>query len=63
MSELTPCNHCTFESIKARCEKEGKTVELKRPEDEEMASLMKWAVVVDGKEVAWLMELTDHCCC
>ena len=52
MSELTSCNYCTFNGIKARAKREGKKVELRGHD-----------VYVDGKHVAWFMELTSSCCC
>lgn len=63
MSELTPCNYCSLRVIKARAKKDGEKVTLARPKDKEMADLMEVAVSIDGEEVAWFMELTDHCVC
>lgn len=56
MSEMTPCNHCTYSRIKSQAKREGKGVELKREDG--------WTVAyVGGRSVASFMELTDHCCC
>ena len=63
MSELTPCNYCSYERMKAMCKESGEKIRLKKPDDKEMADLMQWAVEIDGEEVAWFMELTDHCVC
>ena len=63
MSELTPCNYCSFRSS-ARvvlAKAEGKTVRLIESKDEEMSG---WkALEIDGEEVAWYMEMTDYCVC
>jgi endonuclease YncB( thermonuclease family) len=53
MSELTRCNHCTLESIKRR---EGAAVKVVRGET-------FWVVYVGDKAVAWLVALTEKCCC
>ncbi len=56
VSELTPCNHCTYTGIKSRAKRDGKQVELKREDG--------WTVAyVGGKSVASFMELTNYCCC
>jgi hypothetical protein len=66
MSELTPCNYCSLERIKARAKKEGRVIvtvigqnvyvhppEIKRKD-----------LGPDGPYwVAWFMSLTDHCVC
>lgn len=53
MSELLECNYCTWQGIKARAAREGKTAELRGG---------RWAYV-DGEEVAIFMLLTTSCCC
>ena len=59
MSELTPCNYCTYKGIKERCKKEGKKVKLVSSKE-----IPGWrAVKIEGKEVAWFMEITNHCVC
>ena len=58
MSEYTICNYCTLKGIKARAKKDKKKVKV--------VANRKYGgldVIVDGKVVAWLMELTDRCCC
>lgn len=52
MSELTSCNYCTLNDIRRRAKRDGKKVEVHTN-----------VVYVDGKRVAWFMELTDYCCC
>jgi len=67
MSELTSCNYCSLRAIKARAKKEGKKVKVKPATYE--GELRKFAfqggvdIFVDGKKVAWFMELPNHCCC
>jgi hypothetical protein len=60
VSELTLCNRCTLELITAQAN--GKTVTCERvPITEEMGGW--FAVTVDGRRVAWFMELSEVCCC
>lgn len=67
MSELTPCNRCTLNSIKLRAEREGKTVKVEREKLADamaMGSDRAWYVVtVDGEHVASFMELSEECAC
>ncbi len=66
MSELTSCNYCNLKRIKARARKEHKKVEIKFASYEgieEYKAMGGVDVFLDGKEVAWFMELPDHCCC
>jgi len=66
MSELTICNYCTLRGIRAEAERRGKVVTLRRG----------WRggtdVLVHDKNAkpdrerdfqAWLMEVSDRCCC
>ena len=67
MSELTTCNYCTLQNIRARARKNGLQVTIEgsncyvHPRWVKLDRLNK-----DEKEpyfVAWFMELTDHCVC
>lgn len=64
MSELTPCNHCTWKRRKELAKKRGEEVRL-APSKE----MKGWTAVLlkdkngKEKEVTWFMELTDHCVC
>lgn len=57
MSDMTQCNYCSFRSIKSRHRDEKIT---RKQSDKELGGI---DVFVDGKFVAWFMELTDHCVC
>jgi hypothetical protein len=60
MSEATMCNRCTLDLITAQYA--GKEVTCERvPITEEMGGW--YAVTVDGKRVAWFLELSETCCC
>ena len=52
MSDLTTCNFCEYKEIKDKAQQERKSMEWKGPE--------LW---VDGKFVAWFMELPIECAC
>jgi len=56
MSELTPCNYCTFQDIIRR--HQGATVELHGFPGSDWVEC-----TVDGKRVASFMELTEECVC
>lgn len=62
MSDLTFCNYCNMEAIKARAKKVDRKVEV-RPAKEDVCYLGGTDVFVDGKFVAWFMTLPDYCCC
>lgn len=58
MSELTSCNYCTLLGIKERAKQNKEKVRV--------VPNAKWGgvdVKVDGRQSAWFMELTKHCCC
>jgi len=67
MSELTLCNYCSLRRIKTQARKDGKRVKVTAALYE--GELRKFVVqggvdvFVDGKKVAWFMELPNHCCC
>lgn len=73
MSELTPCNYCTLQKIKERAKKDSKVVSLKSQPIEHFPKAQ--AVFVHPKkthnelrfqakyQVAWFVELSDHCVC
>lgn len=56
MSELTRCNYCKFEDIKAEAKQAGLQPWVRDKNDGKEA-------MVGGSVVAWFMELPDHCCC
>ncbi len=56
MSDLTPCNRCTYSRITKQAEQAGQDVELRNQD-----GLL--VVHVDGKWKASFMELPDRCCC
>ena len=56
MSDLTPCNRCTYSRITKAAEQARQDVELRNQD-----GLM--VVYVGGKWIAWFMELPDRCCC
>lgn len=59
MSELTQCNYCTYEHMKAEAKKRNVTVVLERSQD-------GWtsARYSDEKEPsAWFLKLTRECVC
>ena len=64
MSDLTQCNYCSLKQIKRNAKEGGKKVEVAPATIEFEASVGKGVhVKVDGKIVAWFMELTNHCVC
>jgi hypothetical protein len=59
MSELTRCNYCTLNNIKARYGVSNVEIRLSQSGD-----LRGWTeVYVRGKRVASFMAVTDHCVC
>ncbi len=58
MSELTPCNYCTFRDIRARAKRDGKKAKTKLNAKDGGID-----VLVDNEKVCWFMELTPFCCC
>ena len=66
MSELTSCNYCNLKKIKVNAKREHKKVKIKRSPQvgtERYENMGGVDVFVNGKNVAWFMELPDHCCC
>lgn len=61
MSELTSCNYCDLQAIKRRARAEGKTVTIKSEPFHTWSSGKR--ILVDGKEVAWMAKIPEHCCC
>jgi len=77
VSELTPCNYCSFKRIKRRAKQDNNTVTLRygfmggkdcfvHPPD----VVITPEIAKDENHplhkqyfVAWFMELPDHCCC
>lgn len=58
MSELTPCNHCTYERITQRAHERGAQVSLKADGN--------WIAVIESdkeKPEAFFLELTPDCVC
>lgn len=54
-----PCNRCNYDQIVRQARSLGQDVELRR--DTGMNG--RQSVYVDGKFVAWFMELPDQCVC
>lgn len=73
MSELTPCNYCTLQSIKHRANGKGMNVTLKSDDQGWIAVYVHppnaagFADNHDGDapryRVASMMKITDHCVC
>ena len=66
MSELTECNYCTYQALKADAKAEGEEVELKEnPLIHNGVTIFKHGVdvYVDGKWRVWFAKLDDRCCC
>lgn len=68
MSELTPCNYCSLQHLKAKYK--GQKVEVKADTSGKPAGWTEggmppgYKVFVDGKDIeVWFMAITDHCCC
>ena len=60
MSEMTPCNHCTLQSMRRRAQERGVVVVLGR--DEESG----WVTARyddEDEPCAWFVTLTDVCAC
>jgi len=51
---MSTCNYCTFKEIKSRYK--GHKIVLKNEDG-------GTSIYVDGKFIAWLMEITDSCAC
>jgi len=77
MSELTPCNYCSLQGIKARAKMNGCKVYL-RNSTGSLGGIDVFVVPlgkkldtrvdergesIGGQWKAWFMELTDHCVC
>lgn len=74
MSELTPCNYCSYQRIKKRADDDGLLVSL-LPAHWGMGGTEVYVSPVDVdvekmSEIerhkyykAWFMSLPDHCCC
>jgi hypothetical protein len=63
MSDLTPCNYCTLQSMKAKAKERGTTVIVIH---EALGEMRGWysARYSDKKEPsAWFMVLTAGCAC
>lgn len=77
MSELTQCNHCSLEAIKARAKHDKKKVTIMPgvaykslpPGFDVYVHPRNVEVRMFGKEnrkrwwVCWFMEISDHCVC
>ncbi len=69
MSELTSCNYCILQRIKARAKENSDTVHVLGqdvyvvPKNEKFIKSDPWSKKTSKHHVAWFMELTNYCCC
>ena len=64
MSELTPCNHCTLEAMKARAKKRGIKVKVEQVRlPDEMAGWYAATYSDESKPAVYFMSLTVGCAC
>lgn len=77
MSQITMCNYCALKHLRAKAEREGSVVTLKRstelpmggtdvylhPKDVSVEDLIRSSELHDKYFCAWLMEIPDHCVC
>lgn len=66
MSELTPCNYCTYGSFKTRMKMKHRGKKVKFKTTRKDGGLQVYYKVDDSvwtKAGMWFMALTDHCCC
>lgn len=62
MSEMTPCNHCTLNRVKASAKKRGASVQVRTGQDEWKG----WLIVLESDKpepTHYFRALTDHCVC
>ncbi|MBU0598719.1 hypothetical protein KKF61_07105 [Patescibacteria group bacterium] len=57
---MSRCNYCTFQSIKNKARKNKQKVIVKPDLKYKLGGVN---VYVNGKFMAWFMELPEHCCC
>ena len=58
-----PCNYCTYIDIVSEAQAKGQKAELKVDDSNILPSKTARGVYVDGKFIAWFMELPDSCAC
>lgn len=73
MSELTPCNYCTLRRIKARAKKKDQRVTTTPAKNSRGGiDILMYPRHLGAKDaradrkkykVAWLMKITNKCCC
>ena len=75
MSELTLCNYCSLQRIRAKAKQEGKRVVIKSSPWAEaigIGSIGGYEIYCVPKDqqldrkkhhVGWMMEIPDKCCC
>lgn len=73
LSELTPCNYCSLQSIKRRAKESGKVVTTKaggigikvfaHAQGEELKPWPDDGPPDGCNQVSEMMALTDYCCC
>jgi hypothetical protein len=60
VSELTPCNFCSYERYRREAQARGATISLVPDRELEMLAVR----VSDREEpIAWFLALTQHCVC
>lgn len=64
MSELTPCNACSLNSMRSRAARRGAQITVRRlPVSEEMGGWYEVRASDEDEPCAYFMELTVECCC
>jgi len=64
MSELTQCNFCTLQGIKAIAKKNGRKVVVEKDDSYPLKGFNVYTQGKMGKHFeAWLMEISGECCC
>lgn len=78
MSDLTPCNYCSLQSIKKRAKEKRQKVTVLynskwhsgqgcnvyvHPKNVKLQNIKEDSELHDKYSVSWFMELSDKCCC
>jgi hypothetical protein len=67
MSELTTCNFCNLKRIRREAKREGKVVRLRKDKTYDGTNVYVLdkgeSIIHDKHFAAWMMKITEKCCC
>lgn len=63
MSDLTPCNFCTMQNMKARAEMRGVELIVQLETEGDMVDWWSARYSDQTEPSAWFMAITDSCAC